>query len=118
MLNAVNPLIDFAMDSSGVLTFENAAVTARAGSLPAGGYRVSWAQFDNSTGSATPVGSPVTVSDLRAQAPSTVSRAPGSFVRAQIAAINPPDTRASVPVDVYFRRTSNGWTLVGVERLP
>jgi hypothetical protein len=39
-------------------------------------------------------------------------------VRAQIAAINPPDTRASVPVDVYFRRTSNGWTLVGVERLP
>jgi hypothetical protein len=79
MLNAVHPLINFAMDASGVLTFENAAVTARVGSLPAGGYRVSWAQFDNNTSTATPAGSPETVSDLRAGAAGDLAGA--RFVR-------------------------------------
>jgi hypothetical protein len=38
-------------------------------------------------------------------------------VKAQVRAVGGP-IAWSTPVDLYFRRTSDGWTLVGLERLP
>ena len=52
-LNAVNPVIDVALDGSGALTFGNAAVAVGVATPPTGGYVVHWSQFDNNTGTAT-----------------------------------------------------------------
>ena len=117
-LAAVNPIINLALDASGVLTFENAAVSLGGASQPPGGYLVSWAQFDNNTGGTTPLGPPTATREGRAQAPRELRSASGTFVKVQISAINPTDPSWAVPVDVYFRRSGEGWTLVGLERLP
>jgi len=99
-----------------------------AGSLGAGGdeaarhaavilYTVSWARFDNTTGSAAPIGTPVTVTETRATAPAELPSTPGAFVKVQISGTGgAPEW--STTVDAYFRHTSAGWTLVGFERLP
>ena len=109
----INPLTRFAVSSSGALTFENPAVKAGYASGPKGGYEVTWSSFNNGTGESTPVGSPTTSQDERAQAPSGVS---GDFVKVSIRAIDPPHAPWSKPVDVYFRRSGGSWQLVGVER--
>jgi hypothetical protein len=117
-LNAVNPIVGFALDNADTLTFENAAVAARVGAEPAGGYVVNWATFDNATGQASAIGSPISTTDRRAKAPTALPTAPGTFVKVQIAAVKPPEPSWTLPVDVYFRRVADGWRLVGVERLP
>lgn len=58
-LPAVNPVVDFRLDSSGSLTFENAAVKAGLATAPRGGYEARWHRFDNSNGNAAPIGAPV-----------------------------------------------------------
>jgi hypothetical protein len=100
-LNAVNPLVDFALSTDGQLTFRNAAVDARVGVDPADGYAIAWASFDNNTGASTPVDSPA---------------AGGQYLRARVAARGSVPERWAVPIEVYFRRTDRGWRLVGVER--
>jgi hypothetical protein len=117
-LNAVNPVVGLALDSSDTLTFENAAVAAGAGAEPAGGYVVQWARFDNTTGQATPIGSPIVTTDRRAKAPGALPSAAGAFVRVRIAAVNAPEPSWAVPVDAYFRRNGTAWSLVGLDRLP
>jgi hypothetical protein len=116
-LNAINPVVNFALDEGGTLTFENAAVAARVGEEPAGGYIVTWASFDNTTGQSAPIGSPVETAERRVKAPSALPSTPGAFVKVQI---DDKQVRgaATTPVDVYFRRGASGWTLVGVDRLP
>ena len=52
-LNAINPVVNVALDGSGALTFDNAAVAAGVAEAPAGGYVVHWSRFDNNTGTAT-----------------------------------------------------------------
>ena len=52
-LTAINPVVNVALGDSGLLTFDNAAVSAGVASAPAGGYVVEWARFDNNTGETT-----------------------------------------------------------------
>jgi hypothetical protein len=117
-LNAINPVADFALDASATLTFENAAVAARFGAEPASGYIVSWSGFDNTSGTVTPLGMPTVTKDRRVQAPVALPSTAGAFVRVQIVAVSPNEPAWARPVDVYFRRSASGWTLVGVERVP
>jgi hypothetical protein len=117
-LPKINPLVDFALDPSGVLTFENAAVQARVADAPKGGYRASWATFDNTTGETRPLGAQTRSSGLRMAAPVALPAAPGSFVKIDVSAVDPPRESWTRPVLVYFRRTAEGWKLVGLERLP
>src|SRR5918999_4670956 len=48
-LNITNPVVDFAIDASGRMTFKNAAADQNFAS-PADAYRIRWARFDNATG--------------------------------------------------------------------
>ena len=117
-LPKINPVVNFALDASGTLTFDNAAVQAGVATDPTAGYVVHWGSFDNATGSVTSLGSPTATTNRQARAAGALPSSPGAFVRAQIAAASPDHPSWAVPVDVYFRRTGSGWTLVGVERLP
>jgi hypothetical protein len=117
-LNAVNPVVSFALDKDGTFTFENAAVVSRVGTEPERGYSVSWARFDNATGQSVALGSPVLTTVRRAPPPSALPSTPGSFVRIQVAAWQPSIPSWAIPVDVYFRRDSASWVLVGDDRLP
>jgi hypothetical protein len=117
-LNAVNPVVNFALDGSDTLTFQNAAVDAHVASEPASGYVVRWFTFDNATGNATAIGSPTATTDRRTKAPASLPSAMGGIVKVQIAATDPAHAPWAAPVDAYFRRGASGWTLVGVERMP
>ncbi len=117
-LPAVNPLVNFRLDESGNLTFENAAVGARFATAPRGGYEARWYRFDNPNGTATPIGSTTAPQGMKIQAPAGLPAANGEFVKVEVAAIDPPKTSWTVPVQVYFRRVAAGWKLVGLERMP
>ena len=54
-LNGTNPVVNFRLANDGTLTFDNAAVNAKA-STPGTGYTVSWSRFDNATDTHQPVG--------------------------------------------------------------
>jgi hypothetical protein len=117
-LAKVNPLTRFALDESGVLTFENPYVRAKYGDAPARGYQAAWHRFDNNTSQAQAIGSPTAGSSERLQAPSDLPRADGTFIKVSVSAVEPPNAAWATPVDVYFRRIAGTWKLVGVERLP
>jgi hypothetical protein len=114
-LTELNPLIDFALDAQGTLTFRNFAAETRRGPVPAY-YLLSWARFDNHTGLATPIGDEQTVTDMKAPAPAAALR--GDYVQVQVAAIATGFPEWAKPVQLHFRRTPTGWTLVGLRRLP
>ena len=116
-LPAVNPVVNVALDNSGMLTFDNAAVDARAAAAPAGGYRAEWFAFDNAAGTSTRFGASAGMS-TRIQAPAGMPAGENSFVRIDIVAVNPPNASWSQPVRSYEKRTGNRWKLVGFERLP
>jgi hypothetical protein len=109
----INPLTRFALSDSGQLTFENPAVKAGYAAAPKGGYEITWSSFNNGTAESTPIGSPATAPEERAQAPASIS---GDFVKASIRAVDPPHAPWAKPVEVFFRRSGGNWKLVGVER--
>jgi hypothetical protein len=116
-LTQVNPLVDFALSDQGELTFGNAALEARVASAPTE-YRVRWARFDNATGTATPEGGELVVSEPRAQAPPaliTGDQAP-VFLQVRVAATHHEFPAWARPVTIHFRREANGWKLVGLVR--
>jgi hypothetical protein len=117
-LNAVNPVIDFTLSADGVLAFDNAAVAAGLAAEPTAGYIVQWARFDNETGAASPLGEPTATVDRRTRPQAPLPTAAGSIVRVRIAAASAAQPSWAVPVDVYFRRGADGWTVVGVDRIP
>ncbi len=117
-LNAVNPVVNFALGGDGTLTFDNAAVAAGVASEPTSGYTVQWATVDNATGNATALGQPTATMDRRTRVQATLPSASGSIVRARIAAASPTQPSWAFPVDVFFRRGASGWSLVGVDRIP
>ena len=117
-LTAINPVVDPALDESGVLRFANAATAAGLATPPKGGYRAEWFRFDNRSGVAEKIGTSSTASALQVAAPSALASAAGSFVRIDISAIDPPHASWITPVHLYFKRLASGWKLVGLERLP
>jgi hypothetical protein len=118
-LNAVSPLVNVALDNNGRLTYENAAVTARVANASSTGYSATWSQFNNDSGEAKAIGSPTAASGNQIQAPAGLPTAAGSFVKVQLSPAQPPEKGTAVaPLDVYFRRSGDGWRLVGLERLP
>jgi hypothetical protein len=112
-LTALNPLADFALAPDGTLTFANVATSTRRASRPAG-YEVVWGTFDNATGVSRPAGAPQSVTAESAHAPAEVLQAP--FVEAAIHTRHPQFPGWRRPVVVHFRRTGDGWALVGVRR--
>ncbi len=116
-LSAINPLVDFTLNPAGRLTFRNAAIDHGGALPPAGGYRASWARFDNATGQSVEIGTGSTSTDTDLQVPGPLPP-PASYVRIDVSAVGPAPSSWTVPVQVYFRPTAGGWTLVGIERLP
>ncbi|MBL8136531.1 MAG: hypothetical protein JNL48_07915 [Acidobacteria bacterium] len=112
-LTGLNPLADFALDASGTLTFTNVAVDTRRAAAPEG-YEIVWAAFDNATGRSTPVGSPVSVTAARAEAPAAVLG--DDFVEAAVHTRHQAYAGWRRPVVVHFRREGQGWTVVGIRR--
>jgi hypothetical protein len=114
-LPAINPVVNVALSDRGLLTFDNAAVSAGVAPAPAGGYTVRWARFDNNTGQTTAdLG---TSASAPSQAPMPLPSEPGSYIKVEIRAVQPANPSWSAPVDAYFRR-DGGWKLVGLERMP
>ena len=112
----INPLTRFALSESGELTFENPAVRAGFAATPAKGYEAVWARFDNASQQTQPIGNATAQQD-RMAAPAALPADAGSYVKISLRANEPPHPSWAQPVDVYFRRDSGRWTLVGVERL-
>jgi hypothetical protein len=115
-LTAVNPIVAPRLDANGRLTFENAAVAAGVASGPAT-YRASWSRFDNATGEAQAL-SETQSQTTTIEAPSGLPTTPGSFVAVNISIDSEGHQAWRRPIRTYFRRGGDGWTLVGLERLP
>jgi hypothetical protein len=116
-LTKVNPAHRFALAADGALTFENAAVQAKVAKPPANGYKAAWQRFDNAAGTSTAIGE-TTAQTERLQAPAGLPTAAGTFIKVSVSGVDPAHAAWARPVDVYFRRSATGWTLVGLERLP
>ena len=115
-LTAVNPIVSLRLDANNRLTFENAAVAAGV-AKGAVTYRASWALFDNATGQTRPL-SETQSATTTIEAPSGLPTAAGSFIEVSISADNPAYPTWKQPIRTHFRRQSDGWKLVGLERLP
>ena len=115
-LTAINPVVNVALSDNGLLTFENAAVTAGVASAPTGGYVVEWARYDNDTGETTAaLGTSASAGGL--QAPGPLPSEPGAYIKVEIRAVQPDHPSWGTAVHAYFRR-ADGWQLVGLERMP
>jgi hypothetical protein len=115
-LPAINPVVDPKLSADGTLTFANAAVDAGVADAPTA-YTAEWSWFDNATGAARPIGT--TQSPAASMtAPRGFSRDAGQFVEIDIACTSGAHQSWQQPIRTYFRRTSDGWKLVGLERLP
>lgn len=112
-LNQVNPLVDVKLDASGTLTFENAAVSAKA-ATPAESYTLQWFRFDNTRNEKSNAGDAVTVTDLRASLPSGLGDGP--YIGVTITGKHAQQSGWARPATFYFRRGSAGWETVGIER--
>jgi hypothetical protein len=115
-LPAINPIVDPALDASGVLTFGNAAVQAGFAKTPAS-YQATWFTFDNATGEATRLAATESATE-QMQAPAQLPTTPGGYIKVELSATATEHPAWTQPVQVYFRREADGWTLVGFERLP
>ena len=113
-LTGVNPLADARLSSAGMLEFGNAAVSARAAS-PAARYTFRWSRFDNAANQT--IGNPVetTATETRSTAPAAVL-SNAEYVAVAVRTTHPDFPVWEMPVTFTFRRASNGWQTVGVER--
>jgi hypothetical protein len=115
-LNDVNPVVDLSLDSSGQLTWGNAAVAAGVAESPAS-YTVRWFRFDNATETRADVGDAQTVSAAAAAAPAALRQAtPGEYIGVEIRATHATHGAWAKPATFYFRRAADSWTWVGAER--
>jgi hypothetical protein len=112
-LPAVNPIVDVALTDRR-LTFANAAVDFGVAAAPAS-YLAVWSRFDNTTGTAATIGetrghSPMT-------APAGLPSSEGGFIQVDLSADGASPKEWAEPVHAWFKRTAEGWKLVGFERL-
>src|SRR5688572_24329152 len=114
-LNQVNPVVDVALDASGVLTFKNAAVDAGAATA-AESYSMRWFRFDNATDTRSDVGEPMNVTGLRADAPPELFKSGSDYAGVTITAKHAQHPGWARPATFFFRRAGNGRETVGVER--
>jgi hypothetical protein len=116
-LNQVNPVVDVTLSGDGVLTFENAAVNAKA-ATPAESYSLRWFSFDNATDTRNDVGGPEAAPGLRSQAPAALLSGSSEYVGVTITAKHPQQAGWARPATFYFRRAGagQGWQTVGSER--
>jgi len=115
-LTAVNPIVNPRLEANGPLTFENAAISADvAEGRPT--YRASWMLFDNVTGATKPLSSTQSQTTTL-DAPPGLPTTAGSYIEVDISAEIKAYPTWQTPIKTYFRRTGQGWTLVGLERLP
>ena len=113
-LTGVNPIVDPSLDRDGVLTFENAAVAAGVATPPTE-YVLAWSRFDNATDAA--VGPRVETRVRQGEAPAPAAIIGDSeFITVAIQSVHPDHPQWQAPVRLHFRRTSQGWQTVGLER--
>jgi hypothetical protein len=115
-LTAVNPIVNPRLDTNGRLTVENAAFAAGAASGPAT-YRASWFRFDNATGETHPIADTQS-STTTIDGPAGLPASSGDFVTVDISVDTQAHPTWRRPIRTSFRRGADGWTLVGLERLP
>ncbi len=114
-LPAINPVVDLRLDR-GTLQFGNAAVAAGFADAPTA-YHAEWFRFDNATGAAKPFGrTDGAAAPMRA--PAGLPTDTGAFIEIDITADSAAHPAWAQPVKSYFRLKGDGWTLVGLERLP
>ncbi len=115
-LPAVNPIVDPNLDSSGLLTFGNAAEQAGFAAAPEN-YKATWSSFDNSTGQSAHIAE-TTSRDRRMQAPPGLPPTPGGYIKIELSSVSASHPAWAQPISIYFRRQADGWKLVGLERMP
>ena len=102
------------LDASGRLTIENAAAGVAKGQPT---YRAAWMLFDNATGDTKPI-STTESQTTTLTAPAGLPTAAGSYIQVDISADLAAYPTWKQPIMTHFRRTAQGWELVGLERLP
>lgn len=111
-LPKVNPIVDPSLDRNGRLSFRNAASDAAVADR-APGYRALWYTFDNNGDKSTLV-----ATTEETQSPMVMPPMPPSeYIKVDLSAVGGPEAWTR-PVSAYFRRNSQGWTLIGFERQP
>jgi hypothetical protein len=113
-LTGVNPVTAPALAADGTLTFRNAAADAGVATA-ASSYVLTWTAFDNATGSPTGAPQEMRVDQPRATAPAGLL-AGRDFVSVVVRTMHPDRPSWNAPVTIVFRRTDQGWRLVGLER--
>lgn len=116
-LNATNPLVNLALSPAGELTFENQAEEAAVANA-AERYTAQWSRFDNASGQLEPFGGEMTATSPRLQAPGDLLAVRPDYVAVRLRAFHPDHPAWSQPLMAYFRRSGDGWALVGLERNP
>jgi hypothetical protein len=114
-LPSVNPIVSPRFDGNRV-TFENAAVAADVANAPES-YHASWFEFDNPTGN-TRFLSDSTSATTTIDAPVGLPTSEDSFLAVDISASSKEHEAWRRPIRTYFRRSADGWQLVGLERIP
>lgn len=115
-LTAVNPIVDPELGVSGWLTFHNAAVELAGAERPSA-YKAVWHRFDNASGEVERITETAGTAE-RIRVPDGLPSAAGSFVRVDVAASGGSHPSWAKPVHLYFKRTPQGWKLVGLDHMP
>jgi hypothetical protein len=115
-LAKIDPVVNPTLAPNGALRFANVAVDSDLASGPTA-YQATWWQFDNATGEATRMLDRTESREPSMQGPRSLPGDLGAFVRVDITAISTAHPPWNVPVRAYFRRTEDGWSLVGLERM-
>ena len=80
-------------------------------------YHAAWMRFDNATGETTPLGDTQSATPA-IEAPRNLPTAPDSYIEVDLSVHAEAWPTWRRPIHTWFRREADGWTLVGLDRLP